>query len=62
MKTKPISEMSYDEYQAFLMTVDIYPRCKRCGKVTESFYPYCFPCQDKTGRGNMMTVGGVAAQ
>ena len=55
---KTISQMTYDEYMALLDTCDEYARCKRCGKLTDSIYPYCVACATATGKGDRPTWGG----
>ena len=49
----------YLAYQKKLETADLYDNCQRCGKVIDSFYPYCGRCQRQTGRGDRPTSGGV---
>jgi uncharacterized OB-fold protein len=56
---EPTAFEEYMAHQKKLETADIYDRCKRCGKITESFYPYCVRCQTETGKGDRITFDGV---
>lgn len=56
---------AYDEHRAYmkkLQTADHYDKCGRCGRPTDSIYPYCVKCAEATGRGNTPTWGGVAIE